>query len=72
MGRRGPKPKGEYVDKSATLSTRISAELRAQLEGAVRSSGLKLSRVRWNAALGAHFKMMSEPSRCSVVHKISA
>jgi hypothetical protein len=44
MGKRGPQPRGEYADKSAVLSTRISAELRAQLEKAVKASGLTLSR----------------------------
>lgn len=44
MGKRGPTPKGEYADKSAVLSTRISTELRAQLEKAVKRSGLTLSR----------------------------
>jgi hypothetical protein len=32
MGKRGPKAKGAYADKSAVLSTRISAELRAHIE----------------------------------------
>jgi hypothetical protein len=44
MGKRGPQPKGEYADKSAVLSTRISAELRASLENAAKASGLTLSR----------------------------
>lgn len=44
MGKRGPAPKGEYADKSAVLSTRISADLRTQLEKAVKVSGLTLSR----------------------------
>lgn len=44
MGKRGPAPKGEYPDKSAVLSTRISSELRERLEKAVEQSGLTLSR----------------------------
>jgi hypothetical protein len=44
MGRRGPSAKGEYGDKSAVLSTRISAELRAALEASVARTGLTLSR----------------------------
>ena len=44
MGRRGPAAKGEFGDKSAVLSTRISAELRAALEKSVAESGLTLSR----------------------------
>ena len=44
MGKRGPAPKGEFADKSAVLSTRISNELRAELETAVEESGLTLSR----------------------------
>jgi hypothetical protein len=44
MGKRGPTPKGEFTDKSAVLSTRISNELRAELEAAVEDSGLTLSR----------------------------
>jgi hypothetical protein len=44
MGRRGPQARGEYKDKSAVLSTKISAELRTQLERAARASGSTLSR----------------------------
>lgn len=44
MGKRGPAPKGEFGDKSAVLSTRISAELRAALEASVEKTGLTLSR----------------------------
>ena len=44
MGKRGPPPKGEYADKSAVLSTRISAELRVHLENAAKASGSTLSR----------------------------
>ena len=44
MGKRGPRAKGEYGDKSAVLSTRISADLRTHLEHAVRESGHTLSR----------------------------
>jgi hypothetical protein len=44
MGKRGPAPKGEFGDKSAVLSTRISADLRAWLEEAKAESGLTLSR----------------------------
>jgi hypothetical protein len=44
MGKRGPAPKGEFGDKSAVLSTRISSELRARLEAQVEQSGLTLSR----------------------------
>jgi hypothetical protein len=41
--RRGPAPKGEYADKAATISTRITAELRVRLERATKSSGRTLS-----------------------------
>ena len=44
MGKRGPAAKGEFGDKSAVLSTRISADLRAWLEKAKAESGLTLSR----------------------------
>lgn len=44
MAKRGPAPRGEYADKSAVLSTKISSELRSQLEKAVKVSGLTLSR----------------------------
>jgi hypothetical protein len=44
LGKRGPTAKGEFGDKSAVLSTRISADLRAALEQAVKDSGLTLSR----------------------------
>ena len=44
MGKRGPTPKGEYADKRAVLSTRISAELRDALERAVKQNGHTLSR----------------------------
>ena len=44
MGKRGPTPKGEYADKRAVLSTRISAELRNALERAVKKNGHTLSR----------------------------
>lgn len=44
MGKRGPAAKGEFGDKSAVLSTRISAELRTALEKSVARSGLTLSR----------------------------
>jgi hypothetical protein len=44
MGKRGPSAKGEFGDKSAVLSTRISAELRAALEASVERTGLTLSR----------------------------
>jgi hypothetical protein len=44
MGKRGPAAKGEFGDKSAVLSTRISAELRSALERSVAESGLTLSR----------------------------
>ena len=44
MGKRGPAAKGEFGDKSAVLSTRISAELRAALEKSVAKTGLTLSR----------------------------
>ena len=50
---RGPKAKGEYHDKSAVLSTRISSELRKMLEASVKKSGLTISRevehrLRWS------------------------
>lgn len=44
MGKRGPAPKGEYLEKSAVLSTRITQDLRDQLEQSVKKSGLTLSR----------------------------
>jgi hypothetical protein len=44
MGKRGPAAKGEYADKSAVLSTSISAELRTALEKSVAQSGFTLSR----------------------------
>jgi hypothetical protein len=44
MGKRGPAAKGEFGDKSAVLSTRISADLRAALESSVKKNGLTLSR----------------------------
>jgi hypothetical protein len=41
--RRGPVPKGEYADKAATISTRITADLRGWLERAAKNSGRTLS-----------------------------
>jgi hypothetical protein len=41
--RRGPAPKGEYADKAATISTRITADLRGWLERAAKNSGRTLS-----------------------------
>jgi hypothetical protein len=43
MGKRGPKPKGEYSDKSRVLSTRIRADTRARLEAAAKATGRSLS-----------------------------
>jgi hypothetical protein len=43
MARTGPAPKGEYVDKAKTLSTRITADLRAALDSAKEKSGRSLS-----------------------------
>lgn len=43
MAKRGRKPKGEYPDKVAVLSTRITAKLRQQLEDASTRSGRSLS-----------------------------
>jgi hypothetical protein len=43
MGKRGPKPTGEYSSKGATLSARITTGTRAQLEKAASESGLSLS-----------------------------
>lgn len=41
--RSGPAPKGEHVGKSAVFSTRIRADLRAQLDAAAKASGRSLS-----------------------------
>jgi hypothetical protein len=41
--RRGPAPKGEYADKAATLSTRITRDLRDWLEQAAKKTGRSLS-----------------------------
>jgi hypothetical protein len=43
MARTGPAPKGEYVDKAKTLSTRITGELRSALDAAKEKSGRSLS-----------------------------
>jgi hypothetical protein len=43
MARTGPAPRGEYVDKAKTLSTRITADLRAALDAAKEKSGRSLS-----------------------------
>ena len=43
MGARGPKPKGGYGDKTAVLSTRITAPTRRALETAAAKSGRSLS-----------------------------
>lgn len=53
MGKRGSVAKGEYQDKSAVLSTRITADLRKMLESSVKKSGLTISRevehrLRWS------------------------
>lgn len=53
MGKRGTKAKGEYHDKSAVISTRITSELRKMLETSVKKSGLTISReiehrLRWS------------------------
>jgi hypothetical protein len=44
MGKRGPTAKGEYRNKTQVLSTRISADLRAELAAAAKTSGGTLSR----------------------------
>jgi hypothetical protein len=41
--RRGPAPKGDYADKAATISTRITQDLRDWLETAAKKSGRSLS-----------------------------
>jgi hypothetical protein len=43
MGKRGPAPKGEYANKSAVLSTRITSDLKNSLASAAKSSGRSLS-----------------------------
>lgn len=43
MGKRGPKPRGEYAGKSKVLSTRIRPDLRAALDAASKESGRSLS-----------------------------
>jgi hypothetical protein len=44
LGRRpGPKPRGPFEDKQATLTTRITASTRRHLEEAAEASGLSLS-----------------------------
>lgn len=43
MGKRGPKPAGEFEDKSAVFSTRIRADTRAWLEQTGKASGRSLS-----------------------------
>lgn len=43
MGKRGPKPRGEYAGKSKVLSTRIRPDLRAALDAASKKSGRSLS-----------------------------
>lgn len=43
MARRGPVPRGEYVNKSRVLSTRIKEDTRAALEDAAAESGRSLS-----------------------------
>lgn len=43
MGRRGPKPKGGYGEKTNVLSTRITAPTRRALERAAKKSGLSIS-----------------------------
>lgn len=40
---RGRKPKGEYSDKAATIATRVTAELRSQLDIAAKENGRSLS-----------------------------
>jgi hypothetical protein len=41
--RRGPAPKGDYANKAATISTRITQDLRDWLEKAAKKSGRSLS-----------------------------
>lgn len=41
--RPGPKPRGPFEDKQATLTTRITAQTRQRLEEAAEASGLSLS-----------------------------
>jgi hypothetical protein len=43
MAKRGAVPKGEYVGKSAVLSTRITPDLREGLQNAANKSGRSLS-----------------------------
>ncbi len=43
MGKRGPPPKGEYENKSTTLSTRLRADTRARLVAAATASGRSVS-----------------------------
>ena len=46
MGKRGPKPKGEYggkIARTAVLSTRLQPDTRARLSKAAKASGRSLS-----------------------------
>jgi hypothetical protein len=40
---RGARPKGEYAGKASWLSTRITGDLRAKLEGSAQKCGRSLS-----------------------------
>src|SRR5579862_4037968 len=44
MGKRGPKPTGPYANQRAVLSTRITEDLRADLEKGAAKSGRTVSR----------------------------
>ena len=44
MGARGPKSTSEYSGPTAVLSTRITADLRRELEAAAKARGVTLSR----------------------------
>jgi hypothetical protein len=52
MGKRGPKPRGEYTGKTAIFSTRIRPDTKARLVAAAKAKGRSLSqelerRLRW-------------------------
>ncbi len=41
--RPGPKPRGPFIDKRKTMSTRLTSKTRAQLDAAAAQSGRSLS-----------------------------
>ncbi len=48
MGERGRPPKGEFKNKLATISTRVTSDTREALEGAANKSGRSLSQeIEW-------------------------